>query len=149
MADAATTEVTEILDKKPIEDKSTVDAIHRLLPEMRETRDKIKTVREQLRDIMDQNEEYKQLQEEIKDLSTKRLQAKKLLQADSDYQKINADYDDYKNKLKDLQEIMSHYLVTYYNETQKTQIRDNEGETRQVLLSAKMGKPEADMSGAA
>ena len=149
MADAATTEVTEILDKKPIEDKSTVDAIHRLLPEMRETRDKIKTVREQLRDIMDQNEEYKQLQEEIKDLSTKRLQARKLLQADSDYQKINADYDDYKNKLKDLQEIMSHYLVTYYNETQKTQIRDNEGETRQVLLSAKMGKPEADMSGAA
>ena len=149
MADAATTEVTEILDKKPIEDKSTVDAIHRLLPEMRETRDKIKAVREQLRDIMDQNEEYKQLQEEIKDLSTKRLQARKLLQADSDYQKINADYDDYKNKLKDLQEIMSHYLVTYYNETQKTQIRDNEGETRQVLLSAKMGKPEADMSGAA
>ncbi len=49
--------------------------------------------------------------------------------------KINADY---KNKLKDLQEIMSHYLVAYYNETQTTQIRDNEGESRQILLCAKM-----------
>lgn len=131
--------------EKAVEDRNTLESIHRLLPEIRETKDKIKTVREQLKDVVDQNEEYKVLQEEVKELTVKRQTAKKLLQADSDYQKINADLDDYKNKLKDLQEIMSHYLVTYYNETNKTQIRDNEGETRQLILNAKMGKPEADL----
>jgi hypothetical protein len=42
-----------------------------------------------------------------------------------------------------LQEIMSHHLVAYYSETQNTQITDNDGETRQVVLSAKIGRPEA------
>lgn len=138
MADTQTT-------AEPQEDRTTIEAIHHLLPEIRETKDKIKTVREQLKDVEEQNDEYQQLKEEISELSTKRQTAKKVLQADADYQKINADLDDYKAKLKDLQEIMSHYLVTYYNETQKTQIKDNEGETRQVVLSAKMGKPEADL----
>ncbi len=136
----------EKLDK-PIEDRNTLEAIHRLLPEIRETKDKLKTVREQLKDVEQQNEEYQQLKDEISELSTKRQTAKKILQADADYQKVSADVEDYRAKLKDLQEIMSHYLVTYYNETQKTQIKDNEGETRQVVLTAKMGKPEADLEG--
>lgn len=128
-----------------IEDKTTLESIHRLLPEINETKDKIKVLREQLRDVMEQNEEYTKLAEEISQLSDKRIEAKKLLAADRDYQKVNADLDDFKLKLKDLQDIMSHYLVTYYQETSSTQIRDNEGETRSVILSAKMGKPEADM----
>ncbi len=128
-----------------LEDRTTIQSIHRLLPEIGETKEKIKVLREQLRDVMEQNEEYTQLAEEISELSNKRLQAKKLLAADRDYQKVNADLDDYKIKLKDLQEIMSHYLVTYYNETRSTRLRDNDGETRSVILSAKIGKPEADM----
>lgn len=133
--------------QKPVEDRTTLEAIHRLLPEIRETKDKIKTVREQLKDVEEQNQEYQQLKDEISELSTKRQTARKILQADTDYQKVNADLDDFRAKLKDLQEIMSHYLVTYYNETQKAQIRDDEGETRQVVLSAKIGKPEADLEG--
>jgi hypothetical protein len=83
-------------------------------------------------------------EEEIKELSTKRAEAKKLLMADKDYQKINADLDDEKMKQKDLQEILSHYLVSYYNETQKTEITDATGETKQLLLSAKLGKAIAE-----
>lgn len=132
---------------KAVEDRTTLEAIHRLLPEIRETKDKIKTVREQLKDVEEQNQEYQQLKDEVSELSAKRQTARKILQADTDYQKVNADLDDFRAKLKDLQEIMSHYLVTYYNETQKAQIRDDEGETRQVVLSAKIGKPEADLGG--
>ncbi len=146
MADESVDQVkTPATPEKPIEDRNTLEAIHRLLPEIRETKDKLKTVREQLKDVEQQNEEYQQLKDEISELTTKRQTAKKLLQADVDYQKVSADVDDYRAKLKDLQEIMSHYLVTYYNETQKMQIKDNEGETRQVVLTAKMGKPEADL----
>ncbi len=130
----------------PVEDKTTLESIHRLLPEINETKEKMKVLREQLRDVMEQNEEYSKLAEEIKELGNKRLEAKKLLAADRDYQKVSADLDDFKLKLKDLQEIMSHYLVTYYDETQSTRLRDNEGETRSVILSAKIGKPEADIS---
>ena len=36
---------------KAVEDRTTLEAIHRLLPEIRETKDKIKTVREQLKDV--------------------------------------------------------------------------------------------------
>lgn len=129
-----------------VEDKTTIESIHRLLPEISETKNKIKVLREQLRDVMEQNEEYTKLAEEISEVTNKRIEAKKLLAADRDYQKVNADLDDFKLKLKDLQDIMSHYLVTYYNETNSTQIRDNEGETRSVILSAKIGKPEADFS---
>ena len=83
-------------------------------------------------------------EEEIKELSGKRAEAKKLLMADKDFQTINADLDDEKNKQKDLQEILSHYLVSYYNETQKTEITDPSGETKQLLLSAKLGKAVAN-----
>lgn len=137
MADDIKTETSE--------DKTTIEAIHRLMPEINETKEKIKVLREQLRDVLEQNDEYTSLADEISQLSNKRVEAKKILASDRDYQKVNADLDDYKLKLKDLQEIMSHYLVTYYNETRSTRIRDNDGETRSVILSAKIGKPEADM----
>jgi predicted nucleic acid-binding Zn-ribbon protein len=94
-------------------DETTISAIHRLMQEMDETRQQVKTIRDNLKDVLTQNQEYQELQEEIKELTTKRQQ-----------------------------EIMSHHLVTYYNETQATQIKDHDGEVRQVILSAKVGKPE-------
>lgn len=110
--------------------------------EMDETRQQMKAMRDNLKDVLLQNEEYKQLQEELKELSEKRKQAKKLLESDRDYQTINAELEELKFKQKDLQEIMSHHLVTYYNETRETQIKDQDGEVRQVILSAKVGRPE-------
>ncbi len=126
-----------------MEDKTPLEAIHRLLPEITESKEKLRTIREQLKDIMEHSDEYRKLEEEIKELSTKRLEAKQLLLADREFQKINADLDDEKLKQKDLQEILSHYLVSYYDDTQKTEIIDSSGETRQLLLSAKLGKATA------
>ena len=128
-----------------MEDKTTLDAIHRIMPELRESKEKLKTMREQLKDIMDQNDEYKQIAEQIKELSEKRLSAKRALLDDKDYQKISEDIDDERTKQKDLQEILSHYLVSHYQETNDTKITDDLGETRQVILQAKVGKPEADI----
>ena len=125
-----------------MEDETTIGAIHRLMTEMEEVRGKMKDMRDNLKDILLQNEEYQRLQEEIKELTNKRQQAKKLLESDRDYQTINAELEELKFKQKDLQEIMSHHLVTYYNETQETQIKDAEGEVRQLILSAKVGRPE-------
>jgi FtsZ-binding cell division protein ZapB len=125
------------------EDKTTVDAIHRLMLELAEVRGKIKTVKDQLKDIAEQNDEYRALAEELKEVSEKRQTAKKLLEADKDYQLVNSELEEMKFKYKDLQEIMSHHLVTYFAETQATQITDDNGETRQVIVSAKIGKPEA------
>ncbi|MDQ5943899.1 MAG: hypothetical protein QG675_667 [Patescibacteria group bacterium] len=128
-----------------MEDKTTLEAIHRIMPELRESKEKLKTLREQLKDVMDQNDEYKQIAEEIKALSEKRLAAKRALLDDKDYQKISEDMDDERTKQKDLQEILSHYLVSYYQETNDTRVTDDLGETRQVILQAKVGKPEADI----
>ena len=125
-----------------MEDETTIGAIHRLMTEMEEVRGKMKDMRDNLKDILLQNEEYQRLQEEIKELTAKRQQAKKLLESDRDYQTINSELEELKFKQKDLQEIMSHHLVTYYNETQETQIKDAEGEVRQLILSAKVGRPE-------
>ncbi|MBW3538443.1 hypothetical protein KY386_03035 [Candidatus Parcubacteria bacterium] len=123
-------------------DEKTIDAIHRLVAEMDEAKAQIKTVKDQLKDVLEQNDEYRQMQEELKELAAKRATAKKLLQADKDYQTVNGELEELKFKLKDLQEIMSHHLVTYYNETQTTQIKGTDGEVRQVIISAKIGKPE-------
>ncbi len=128
-----------------MEDKTTLEAIHRIMPELRESKEKLKTLREQPKDVMDQNDEYKQIAEEIKALSEKRLAAKRALLDDKDYQKISEDMDDERTKQKDLQEILSHYLVSYYQETNDTRVTDDLGETRQVILQAKVGKPEADI----
>ena len=124
-------------------DETTLEAIHRLMIEIEETKGKMKEFKQQLKDTMEQNEEYRNLQEELKELTAKRQTAKKILEADNDYQTINAEVDELKFKLKDLQEIFSHHLVTHYNATQEPYIKDNDGEVRQVLLSAKVGKPEA------
>ncbi|HUD11195.1 MAG TPA: hypothetical protein VMS08_02190 [Candidatus Saccharimonadia bacterium] len=125
------------------EDKTTIDAVHRLMLELAEVRGKMKTVKDQLKDIAEQNDEYRALAEELKEVSEKRQTAKKLLEADKDYQLVNSELEEMKFKYKDLQEIMSHHLVTYFAETQATQITDELGETRQVIVSAKIGKAEA------
>ena len=127
-------------------DESTLNAIHRLLGEIAETKTKAKSAREQMTDIMAQNEEYKELEEELKELTTKRSKAKDVLKSDSDYQKFASELDELKFQLKDLAEILSHHLVTYYNETNATQIKDDQGEVRQVIISAKIGRPEADIA---
>lgn len=124
------------------EDESTVGAIHRLMSEAEETRQQIKAMRDNLKDVLLQNEEYQALQEEVKEMTVKRQQAKKLLESDRDFQTLNGELEELKFKQKDLQEIISHHLVTYYNETQETQIKSPDGEVRQLILSAKVGKPE-------
>ena len=139
----ATEVVAESAKAQPEEEKTTIEAIHNLMPEMRETQNNVKTLREQLKDVMEQNDEYRVLAEQIKELSEKRLMAKKALLDDIDYQKISADLDDERLKLKDLQEILSHYLVSHYRETNQTQVTDDLGETRAVVVSAKIGKAEA------
>jgi len=126
------------------EERTSLEAIHNLMPEMREAAAKVKTLREQLKDAMESNDEYKTLAEQIKELSNKRLEAKKILFDNKDYQKLSADLDDERLKLKDLQEILSHYLVSYYRETNETKVTDDMGETRQLLLNAKIGKPQAE-----
>lgn len=127
-------------------DETTIEAIHRLMTEISETKQKAKTVKDNLKDVLEQNDEYKALEDDLKELTTKRAAAKKILQADKDYQLVASELEELKFKLKDLQEILSHHLVTYYNETSKTQLKDAEGEVRPVILSAKVGKPEAEIN---
>ena len=126
------------------DDETTVEAIHRLMSEIEEVKAQSKTVKDHLKDVLEQNDEYRELQEELKELTGKRASAKKLLQSDKDYQVVNAELEEIKFKLKDLFEILSHHLLEYYNTTQNTQIKDNDGEVRQVILSAKIGRPEME-----
>ncbi|HEY2004602.1 MAG TPA: hypothetical protein VGH44_05825 [Candidatus Saccharimonadia bacterium] len=122
------------------EDKTTLDAIHRLMLELAETRGKMKKIKDDLKDIADQNEEYRAIQEELKEAGEKRATAKKLLEADKDYQVVNSELEELKFKLTDLQEIMSHHLVTFFRESGETQLTTPDGETLQVVVSAKLGK---------
>jgi hypothetical protein len=131
--------------KTVVEDETTLGAIHRLMLEMEETRDKMKAMRDNIKDVLLQNEEYQTLQEEIKEMTTKRQQAKKLLEADRDFQQLNSELEELKFKLKDLQEIMSHHLVTHYNDSRELQIKDADGEVRLIILNAKVGKPEMNV----
>lgn len=123
-----------------IEDKSTLEAVQRLTVELAELRAKMKSTKEDLKDIAEQNDEYRALQEELKEVSEKRATAKKLLEADRDYQAVNSELEELKYKYKDLQEIMSHHLVTYFGETDETQLTLPNGETVQILINAKLGK---------
>ena len=129
---------------EPVEDKTTVDAISRLMLELAETRGKMKTIKDDLKDIAEQNDEYRALQEELKEVSEKRATAKKLLEADKDYQVVNSELEELKFKYKDLMEIMSHHLVTYFTESGETQLTTPSGEVLQVVVSAKLGKEIAE-----
>src|SRR3954463_7856112 len=126
------------------EDKTTVDAISRLMLELAETRGKMKTIKDDLKDIAEQNDEYRALQEELKEVSEKRATAKKLLEADKDYQVVNSELEELKFKYKDLQEIMSHHLVTFFSETNETSLPLPNGDTMQVVVSARLGKEVAE-----
>ena len=122
---------------------ATLESIHRLMQDAAETREKVGALRDQLKDVMEQNDEYRAIADEIKELTKKRAEAKRDLQEDKDYQATAADLDDYRLKLRDIQDILSQHLVLYYNQTQQTKIVDQGGETRSVILSAKVGKAEA------
>lgn len=139
MADQPTTENAT----PQSETNNTIESIHRLMQEAGETREKVGALKDQLKDVMENNDEYRAILEEMKDLTKKRAEAKKALADDKDYQSISADLDDYRLKMKDINEILSQHLVLYYNQTQQTKIVDPGGETRSLVLSAKLGKTEA------
>jgi predicted nucleic acid-binding Zn-ribbon protein len=127
-----------------MEDKTTIDAVARLMIELAEVRGKMKTIKDDLKDIAEQNDEYRALQEELKEATEKKATAKKLLEADKDYQVVNSELEELKFKYKDLQEIMSHHLVTYFSETNETSLTTPSGEVLQVVVSAKLGKEVAE-----
>ena len=121
-------------------DITTIEEVHRLMLEVAECRGKMKTVKDQMKDVLEQNDEYRALQEELKELTGKRQTAKKLLESDKDFQVVNSELEELKYQYKDLQEILSHHLVTYFSETNETQIASPDGESVQVVVSAKLGK---------
>jgi predicted nucleic acid-binding Zn-ribbon protein len=121
-------------------DITTIEEVHRLMLEVAECKGKMKTVKDQLKDVLEQNDEYRELQEELKELTGKRQTAKKLLESDKDFQLVNSELEELKYKYKDLQEILSHHLVTYFSETSETQIASPDGDSVQVVVSAKIGK---------
>ncbi len=125
-------------------DKTILEDVQRLMIELAEVRGKMKSIKDDLKDIAEQNDEYRALQEELKEVSEKRATAKKLLEADKDYQVVNSELEELKFKYKDLQEIMSHHLVTYFSETNETQLTTPNGEVLQVVVSAKLGKEVAE-----
>ena len=148
MANVTATEInnTPLADKTPAtvsETGATLDSIHRLVLEAAETRNQVSAIRDQLKDVMENNAEYRAIVDEMKDLTKKRAEAKKALSDDKDYQVVSADLDDLRLKLKDIHEILSQHLVLYYNQTNSTKIVDTNGETRSLILSAKLGKTEA------
>jgi predicted nucleic acid-binding Zn-ribbon protein len=122
------------------EEKTTLESVNNLLLEITDARQKMKTVKDQLKDVMEQNDEYRALAEELKEATAKRQTAKKLLEADKDYQLVNSELEELKFKYKDLQEILSHHLVTYFQETKETSIPLANGSALQVVVSAKLGK---------
>jgi len=122
------------------EEKTTLESINNLLLEITDARQKMKTVKDQLKDVMEQNDEYRALAEELKEATAKRQTAKKLLEADKDYQLVNSELEEMKFKYKDLQEILSHHLVTYFQDTRETSIPLANGSALQVVVSAKLGK---------
>jgi predicted nucleic acid-binding Zn-ribbon protein len=121
-------------------EKTTLESVSTLLAEIQEAKQKMKTMKDQLKDVADQNDEFRALQEELTELTAKRQNAKKLLEADKDYQLINAELEELKFKYKDLAEILSHHLVTYFQETNETSIPMSDGSSLQVVVSAKLGK---------
>lgn len=121
-------------------DITTIEEVHRLMLEVAECRGKMKTVKDQIKDVLEQNDEYRALQEELKELTGKRQTAKKLLEGDKDFQLVNSELEELKYQYKDLQEILSHHLVTYFSETSETQISSPDGDAVQVVVSAKIGK---------
>ena len=125
-------------------DKSTLESINTLLVEIAESKQKMKTVKDQLKDVMEQNDDYRALAEELKEVSAKRQTAKKLLEADKDYQLVNSELEELKFKFKDLEEILSHHLVTYFQDTRETSIPMADGSAIQVVVSAKLGKEVAN-----
>lgn len=119
-------------------DESTISAIHRVMGEITETKQSVKKFRLDSADVLEQNDEYRALRDELKELTAKRAKLKDIMAGDKDYMTLAGELEEFKFKLKDLQEILSHHLVAYYNETQDTQIKDPSGEVHQVVISAKI-----------
>ncbi len=127
-------------DQNRAQDAPVSTEITQLLAEISVTKNKIKTIRAQAADVLDQNEDHKTLKTASEELATKRAEARKTLLEDRDYEKLSAELEDYRFKLRDLNEILSAHLLEFYNKTQKTELVDRTGATHQVIISAKLGK---------
>lgn len=121
-------------------DETTLDAIRRLLQEVATSNGEIKRIKDMLTDVAEQNDEWREAQEEIKELTGVRTKARKLLEADKDYQAVHADLEEQRFKHKDLVEILSHHLVIYYHDTGDTSFLLDDNTELQIIIAAKPGK---------
>jgi len=77
--------------------------------------------------------------EQAKQFNDKRKQARETVTNQPHVQEIQMQIKDQKEKLKDLQELLSHYLLEYYNETKSNEVADHEGKARKVVINARLG----------
>lgn len=123
------------------EDETTLAAIHRLYLEIDENEQKMRALKQNIKDVLLQNEEYQEIEEKLKEAAALRERRKTILKTDRDYVALGTELEELKFKHKDLMEIMSHHLMVYRDETHENVIKDPDGDWRQVLVSARVGKP--------
>ncbi|MCL5411232.1 MAG: hypothetical protein M1150_00600 [Patescibacteria group bacterium] len=113
--------------------------IQEKISSIEQTRQEIKVLNNMLKDALDNDTSYQALEDEAEAFVAKRKQAKETVMNQPQIQELQMQIKDQKEKLKELQEILSHYLLEYYNETKSIEISDHEGKTRKLVINAKLG----------
>jgi flagellar biosynthesis GTPase FlhF len=116
-----------------------LSVIQEKIAAIEQTRQEIKVLNDMLKDSLTNDTTYQALEEEAKQFNDKRKQARETVTNQPHVQEIQMQIKDQKEKLKDLQELLSHYLLEYYNETKSNEVADHEGKARKVVINARLG----------
>jgi hypothetical protein len=121
-----------------------INDIHRVEQEIEECTAKIKTIKDDRKSQIEELPECKDLQGLTNDLKVARELLKGAIEADKDISTTSSELSEYKFKLNDLKEILSHNLVIYFRDTGREVVEDFESTTRQIVIKAKLGAKALD-----
>ena|SRR3989344_6878966 len=102
--------------------------------------EKIKTQKEMFNQSFEQDKEYSQVEEEAKKLNRQKTEQKQRIVKSDAVSAVQLKIDELQNELKEVRQSLSDYLNRYILLTQKSEFIGSDGESYQIVRSAKLVK---------
>lgn len=120
--------------------QSLAAIIERNLDQLKEVKKNLKHTNESIKNIYENNVELSDAKEKVKEFSDVVKKTKSKLAADPEVVQLKADSEEYKEQKKELEETLSHHLISYYALTNSYSVDTPAGDEVDFLLKAKVKK---------
>jgi hypothetical protein len=125
-------------------DFEQLQRIHRIATELKSVDESFRQATDRRAEIISELDEYHALQDALAVVRDAKAALRRAIAGNAELANLEEERADLAYQRRDVKQTLSHHLVAYHDETGRDTVKDLEGHTRQLELSARYGKPTLD-----